>query len=144
MCWDTRESHIKVYLPSKIFLHRIFIRAWRNRGMDIDPAAIDGLMNAIPHYYPVLIILVSTAFLYPALGRAKIFHDANGSRLVISLALGISAAGIVQANYWNNILTVTALAISGGLISLLVWHVMGQRGKPKGEAGKKGNDAGNP
>lgn len=103
----------------------------------------DGLTSLLAAFQPVLIMLLSTAFLYAALGRSKLFHEQPGSRLIVSFVLGIFSATVIQAEHWSTIVAVAGSAVAGGIISLLVWSVVLHRGKLKHEVNKNGEGKGN-
>lgn len=75
-----------------------------------------------------LIMLASTAFIYVSLGRAALFRYEKPARVIISLAIGVTAISAI-GEHWSTVTSVAGYVVAAGLTSLLVWRVALQRGK---------------
>ncbi|MBI3842654.1 MAG: hypothetical protein HY295_05900 [Thaumarchaeota archaeon] len=78
--------------------------------------------------------MATFSFMFAALGRSKIFHFERIPRLVLSSVLSLYSAHLVQANAWNNIITIASTAAASGIIGILVYHMMLHRGKTRQES----------
>lgn len=83
--------------------------------------------------YTLLIFLLIFSFLFPSLGRARIFHHNRAAQAIVSAVLAIGTAGIVHAVHWDTMTKAIAALVAGGIVSLVVWSVTLQRGKTKQE-----------
>lgn len=90
--------------------------------------------NLIQLATPFLVFLAVYAFLFASLGRSRIFHFERRARAVLSGVLAFFATQSVLSGGWSQVIGVAALSVTFGLIGILVYHVMLQRGKTKEES----------
>ena len=83
---------------------------------------------------PFVAFVATFAFLYASLGRSRIFHFETRARAILSGALALYAAQLVLVNNWGQIISVTATAVTGGIIGVILYHVLAQRGEIRQEA----------
>jgi hypothetical protein len=100
---------------------------------DLDPSASDQFFTLVAQNVEFLIFMMSLAFLYASLGRAKIFHHNTPARAIFAVTVSLLTAGTIYASHWDSMQTILAWAIAGGIISLIVLAVVMHRGKLKHE-----------
>jgi hypothetical protein len=99
----------------------------------LDGSASDQFFALVGQNIEFIIFMMSLAFIYAALGRAKIFHHNTPARAIFSLTVSLLTAGTFYSAHWNSMQAILASAIVGGIISLIVWAVVLHRGKLKHE-----------
>jgi len=100
-----------------------------------DIAGLADIWQMIPELAkPFVVFIAVFAFLYASLGRSAIFHFEARARAVLSGALALYAANLVLVDSWDLVIRVTAAAVAGGMIGVILYHVLGQRGQTRQQA----------